>query len=94
MISPYAITIDISGLPAVVQSWSTTFDNAVQTWTPGQDRKDITYQWSALNGYTQAKHNALLALLNEYRRLGWIIHVNARSNTTQFTLHIERPAAG
>ena len=81
MISPSQITIDTSDLPQVVQNVIAAIDAAITNWTPFETRKEWSFTWASVGGFTPAKQQAVDKLIAGYRKRGWVCGVAVQSTT-------------
>ena len=93
-ITPSNIQFDLSGYPALLQTFVSDLDTALATgWTVGTRAREFTFQWANYGGYSQAKADYVKEVLQFYLGRGWVqaqVHRNTnKTNTTQFTLIFE-----
>jgi hypothetical protein len=89
-----AITVDLSGLPAIASTAAAQIDAQLQTWTPAELESGwrvVELLWANLNGHTPAKEAGLRKLVAGYGALGWRVDViERRTNQTRFTAGFAR----
>lgn len=83
MISPAQITVDVSGLPALAQQAVVSIDAALLTWQIDETEKYYVVTWANVSGgWSQAKEDGMVRLLDAYAVLGWNTRVVVKNHTT------------
>lgn len=89
MIAPSQTTIDVTSLPAVVQSLVATLDTLLQTWTVGEivPGKLATLPYANIGGYSAAKEAGLKLLAQAYEARGWhVVRLSPDGDQVSFRL--------